>query len=132
MTDTMLRTRAVPHRLLAATLIVGVGCAAMPSASQVGHTAGGIAGALVAPGVGMPIGALVGTVLGMVIDGQVDKVRQRKEQDDLTRQLAGVPGATPGSSEPAVISGTLTRVWVDERVDQGRLIAGHFEARTIQ
>ena len=132
MTGTMLRMRAIPQMLLAATLIGAVGCAALPSASQAGNTVGSIAGSLIAPGVGMPIGALVGTVLGMVIDGQVDKVRERKEQGELARQLASMPAPAGGGLEPAIIGGTPTRVWVDESLTEGRVIAGRFEVRTIQ
>ncbi len=79
----------------------------------------------------MQIGTLVGTLAGLVIDAQIDKVREQKERGDLTQELKGLPisQASVATDRP---SGWQTRVWVDEQAKNGRLIAGHFEARNLQ
>ena len=112
------------------SLLILAGCAGIPPPSQIGQTAGSIAGAAIAPGVGMPIGALIGTLAGMLIEHQVDQSTQRKERVDLGRQLATGPSRS-GQGPPGPIAGTPTRVWVDEHVEQGRLMAGHFELRNV-
>ena len=105
------------------------GCAGVAPA-QVGQTAGTIAGAAIAPGVGAPIGALVGLLAGMVVKGQVDKVTEKHERKELGEQL--VAGSVPASGEttPAP-QGEPTRVWVDETLEKGRLVVGHFEVRYV-
>lgn len=102
------------------------------SPTQIGQATGSIAGGAIAPGVGVPLGALVGTLAGMVIESHLDKVREDKERVELSQQLQeprdrrAAPAATPAQI------GTPSRVWVDEQWAQGRLVAGHFEARVIQ
>ena len=112
-----------------AGLVVFCGCAGV-SPAQVGQTAGTIAGAAVAPGVGAPLGALVGLLTGMVIQGQVDKVTEQHERKELGEQLAS---ALPRQDEEAVPppSGEPARVWVDETLQGGRIVDGHFEARSL-
>ena len=117
--------------VLVGILITSVlsGCSGV-SPVQVGQTAGTIAGAAIAPGVGAPIGTLVGTLAGLVLEHQIDKGREQKERVDLSKQLnAPTPASVSPSDERPF--GQPTRVWVDERVENGRLIAGHFELRTI-
>ena len=126
----------------AAFVLAVAGCSGV-SPTQVGQTAGGIAGGLLAPGIGMPIGALVGTLAGLVVEGQVDKSREKQESAELGQQLATEPGhpATGGVGDgsadsrrlrpTAPANGRPTRVWVDEQVHNGRLLAGHFDARAI-
>lgn len=80
------------------------------------------------PGVG-PLGPLVGTLAGLVFEQHLDKVREQRERVELGDQLQRPSSATSLPSSPPV--GQPTRVWVDERVEQGRLIAGHFEVRPI-
>ena len=104
------------------------GCSGV-SPTQVGQTAGGIAGSFIAPGVGTQLGALVGTLAGMVVEQQVDKVREKKERADLGHQLnTPSDGTQPNTPQP---TGTPTRVWVDEQLQRGRLLVGHFEVRNI-
>lgn len=98
--------------------------------SSVGQTTGTIVGAAVAPGIGAPVGALVGLLAGMLIQGKMDQAREKQERVDLGGQLANAPAAaTPQPS--GEIAGTPTRVWVDETLRDGRLIAGHFDVRAI-
>ena len=110
------------------TGVLVAGCSGV-SPTQIGQTAGTIAGAAIVPGIGAPIGTLVGTLAGLVIEGQMDKAREKQEQVDLSKQLRAPtsPGAQPG--EPPL--GKPARVWVDERLENGRLINGHFEFRPI-
>ena len=108
-------------------LIIGslvAGCAGV-SPTQLGQMIGSVAGGFIAPGPGVPLGGLVGNLAGMVVERQVDKAREQHERVDLSRELQR--GAAPGAATPPVASGTPTRVWVDERLQQGRLVAGHFE-----
>ena len=109
--------------------MMACGCSGM-TATQVGQTAGSIAGAALVPGVGAPLGTLIGTLAGLVVDGQIDKVREQKERVTLQEQLQRQGLPRPGQVESRPL-GEPTRVWVDERMDQGRLIAGHFDVRPI-
>lgn len=111
-------------------LLVVAGCAGV-SPVQVGQTAGSIAGAVLVPGLGMPIGTIAGTLAGLVIEGQLDKVREKKERVDLAKQLQSSPPAAPAAVPSERPLGHPARVWVDEQLQQGRLIAGHFESRVI-
>ena len=108
-------------------LLVLAGCSGV-SATQVGQTAGTIAGSAIAPGIGSTLGALVGTLAGLVIDQQVDKVREQKERVELGHQL-GSPSDQARANEPPV--GQPTRVWVDEQVSGGRVLAGRFEVQYL-
>lgn len=98
------------------------------SATQVGQTAGTIAGAAIVPGIGAPIGTLVGTLAGLVFEQHLDKGRERKETAELSKQL-GAP-ASPGARGDQPL-GPPARVWVDERVENGRLVDGHFDWRPV-
>jgi outer membrane lipoprotein SlyB len=97
----------------------------------VGQTTGTIAGAAIVPGIGAPLGALVGTLAGLLVEHQVDKVREQKEQVELTQQLSA-SSSSQAAGDGERLRGQAARVWVDEQVHEGRLIAGHFEVRTIQ
>ncbi|MBI3324908.1 MAG: hypothetical protein HYZ92_06470 [Candidatus Omnitrophica bacterium] len=116
--------------VMAGALAVGVaGCSAM-SPTQIGQTTGSIAGGAIVPGIGVPLGALVGTLAGLVVERQMDKGREQKERVELTDQLKTAPQIQAlDTTQPP--SGPATRVWVDEAVQQGRLIAGHFDSRVI-
>lgn len=105
------------------------GCAGM-SPTQVGQTAGSIAGAALAPGLGMPLGALLGTLAGLVFERQLDQVREKRERVELSDQLTR-PSSPTASDSSTPLVGVPTRVWVDERVESGRLLAGHFEVRSV-
>ena len=122
----------VRHRLLIAGLLLSLcsGCSGV-SAAQVAQTVGAITGSILAPGVGAPLGALVGTLAGLVVQGQVDQATAKRERVELGDQLAtGSPPALV--SEPVMLpQGEPTRVWVDEMLHGGRLIAGHFDVRVI-
>ena len=106
------------------------GCAGLPPA-QVGQTAGTIAGAVIAPGIGAPIGALVGMLAGMVVQGEIDKVTEKHERRDLSRELGAGPGAGSPPTNSLPLQGQPVRVWVDESLHAGRRIAGHFDVRYI-
>ena len=109
-------------------LVLASGCAGV-SPAQVGQTAGTIAGAAIAPGVGAPFGALVGLLAGMVVQGHVDKATETRERKELSDQLAvGEQPTAPRASAP---QGEPTRVWVDETVQDGRLLAGRFETQVL-
>ena len=115
-------------RLSAVSCLLSIGltgCSGMPPA-QVGQTAGTIVGAAVAPGIGPPVGALIGLLAGMVVQGEVDKATEKRERKDLSEQMAQ-PAAT--STTTSQLPGTPTRVWVDETLQQGRSVRGHFELR---
>ena len=112
-----------------AALVMGAGGSG-GSPTQVGQTAGGIAGSFLAPGIGSTVGALVGTLAGMVVEEQVDKAREQKERVDLGHELATSPMSTAAAAG-GLLMGQPTRVWVDEQVQNGRLIVGHFEVRPV-
>ncbi len=122
----------VRQRLLIAGLLVSLcsGCSGV-SAAQIAQTVGAITGSIIAPGVGAPLGALVGTLAGLVVQGKVDQATAKRERVELGDQLAadGPPAPVP---EPVIPPhGEPTRVWVDEMLYSGRLIAGHFDVRRI-
>lgn len=110
-----------------AALISG-GCSGMAPA-QVGQTAGTIVGAVIAPGIGPPLGALAGLLGGMLVQGEMDKVTEKRERKTLGDQLASRSAGPPKEAAPPY--GEPTRVWVDETVQGGRLVAGHFEIRSL-
>lgn len=121
----------------AGSLMLATGCASV-SPLHAGQTLGTIVGAAIAPGIGAPIGAIVGMLAGMVVQQEADKVTERRERKDLGEQLATGPrlpaGATASSAPPAggaALQGEPMRVWVDETVQEGRLIAGHFDVRYL-
>ena len=118
------KRRCVP---LGLAIFCSSGCAALPPA-QVGQTIGTIAGAAALPGLGAPIGALAGLLAGMVVQNQIDKTTENRERKDLGHELgtgkSGDESAQPPSGEP-------TRVWVDETTQNGRVVAGHFDARSL-
>lgn len=105
------------------------GCAGI-APQQVGQVVGTIAGAAVAPGIGAPIGNLAGLLAGMVVQGQVDQVTEKHERVELKRQL-GNPRPAGAAETGLAPQGQPTRVWVDERTQEGRLVAGHFEQRYL-
>ena len=118
-------------------LLVGVvsltilsGCAGV-SPVQMGQTAGTILGAAIAPGAGAPLGSLVGLLAGMVIQGEVDKVTEKHERKTLSDELGASPTQIGKGPEATPPQGEPTRVWVDESMKDGRLIAGHFDTRDI-
>lgn len=110
------------------SVILSSGCAGMAPA-QVGQTAGTIVGAVIAPGIGPPLGALAGLLGGMLVQGEMDKVTEKRERKTLGDQLGSRSPGPPEETAPS--RGVPTRVWVDETVQGGRLIAGHFEARSL-
>ncbi len=120
-------------RVLVGVLVSGAlcsGCAGI-SPSQVGQTVGTIAGSAIAPGVGAPLGALVGLLAGLFVQGEVDKVTETRERKELSEQLAVGSGPAPPAEASTPPQGEPVRVWVDETVLDGRLIAGHFDTRHI-
>ena len=121
---------------MASRILVGIltltlcgGCAGV-SPAQAGQTIGTIAGQMIAPGIGAPFGALAGLLAGMVFQKKVDQVTEKKERRELNDQLAVGQVQAPAESE-AVPQGQPIRVWIDEMVQDGRVIAGHFGVRYI-
>ena len=96
-----------------------------------GQTIGTIAGSAIAPGIGGPIGSLVGLAAGLIVQGEVDKVTEKKERKELSQQLGGSADSTLAAASESPPQGQPVRVWVDETAKDGRLIAGHFDARSI-
>lgn len=80
------------------------------------------------PGLGAPIGALAGLLAGMVVQGHVDKVTETQERKDLGRELSEQKHDEELARPPG---GELTRVWVDETTQNGRVVAGHFDVRSL-
>ena len=121
---------------MASRILVGIlaltlcgGCAGI-SPAQAGQTIGTIAGAAIAPGIGAPLGALAGLLTGMIFQKQVDKGTEKKERRELSEQLAGLQAQAPIEPQ-GLTQGQPIRVWVDEMVQDGRTIAGHFGVRYI-
>jgi outer membrane lipoprotein SlyB len=119
-------------RRLKPTLVVAFlftcGCASV-SPTQAGHTAGAFIGGVILPGIGMPIGTAVGYLAGLVVEKKIDEDRDKKEKVELSQKLQDPP-------ESSNISSNLSaeypgRIWIDEQVHEGKLIAGHFEERVI-
>ena len=102
------------------------GCAGVPPA-QVAQTAGTIVGSAIAPGIGAPIGSLIGLLAGLVVQDQADKANEKQERKDLSGRMGTV--AAEGEGTPP--QGEPVRVWVDETVHDGRLLAGHFDVRYL-
>lgn len=114
--------------VLAAGSTAASGCAGV-SPAHLGQTAGTIAGAAIIPGLGAPIGALAGMLAGMLVQGEVDKVTEKRERQELSKTLTGEMGSSMASGPSP--HGEPTRVWVDETVQGGGVIAGHFEVRSL-
>ena len=72
----------------------------------------------------------MGLLAGMVVQGETDKVTEKRERKELSQQLTIGPQPSPSQPEAAP-QGEPTRVWVDETVQNGRLLAGHFDVRSI-
>jgi hypothetical protein len=108
--------------------LLSVGCAGLPPA-QIGQAAGTIAGMAIVPGVGAPVGALVGVLAGMLVQREMDQVVEQRERRELGEQLAA--GPQPAAAPPASQPGEPMRVWVDETVQNGRVVAGHFDVRYL-
>lgn len=105
------------------------GCATLhPQA--LGQTIGTIVGAAVAPGVGAPVGAIVGLLTGTLLQRSVDKVTAKYERADLGQRLNTPSDGTVLTRDPGSV-GAPTRVWVDETVMDGRVIAGRFDTWQI-
>ena len=110
-------------------LSLTTGCAGMAPA-QLGQTAGTIVGSAIAPGIGAPLGALMGMLAGLLVQNEVDKVTEKTERKTLGEQLAQRT-PSPGTAEAGPPLSTPTRIWVDETVKEGRLLAGHFDVRYV-
>jgi len=102
----------------------------MMSPVQVGQTAGTIAGAAAIPGLGAPLGALAGMLAGLLVQGQVDQVTEKRERRELGDQLDDDPVVASPPHIPPI--GQPTRVWIDETVEDGRILAGRFETQHVQ
>ncbi len=109
-------------------MALSAGCASVPPA-QLGHAAGTIAGMAIAPPLA-PLGSLLGLAAGMLVQKRVDQATETRERTELSRQLATQP-SSPATPDPVPSRGQPIRVWVDERLQGGRLVAGHFDTREI-
>ena len=106
------------------------GCAGVPPA-QIAQSAGTIIGSAIAPGIGAPIGSLIGMVAGLVLQDHADRANERHERTVLTEQMGGRGQSAEASGSSMVPEGPPVRVWVDETMREGRLVAGHFEVRPL-
>src|SRR3989338_3873700 len=104
-------------------LVLVSGCSGM-SATQLGHAVGALV-AVAVPAVS-PATTLIGTLAGMMIDNKIQKAEDSLERRSLNDQL-GV--GSPGAAAAAI--GDPVRVWVDETVREGRVLAGHFDVRHL-
>lgn len=125
-----MRMRRSTTILLSASLVCAAGCASIP-ASQVGQTLGTVVGAVVAPGVGAPVGAAIGLIGGMLVQGRIDKVTETRERKELGDQL-GQPASSVQTADTTPSSGDAMRVWVDEAVENGRVIPAHFDVHNLR
>jgi len=80
---------------------------------------------------GVPAGPIVGTLTGILVQGQVDKATEKRERKELGEQLAVGSRAAQPAGANASPQGEPVRVWVDESVSDGRLIAGHFDTPPV-
>ena len=115
-------------RILVGGLVLGLvsGCAGVPPA-QVAQTTATIVGAAILPGIGAPIGSLVGLLAGLLVQNEMDKATEKRERKTLHEELAA-PASRTTTAPP---EGVPVRVWVDETLHEGRLIAGHFDSRSL-
>lgn len=107
------------------------GCAGVPPV-QLGQMVGTIAGSIIVPGVGGPVGGFIGLLTGLMVQKKVDQVHEVREHRELSEQLER--GSSPAANTPEAFQrqvGIPTRVWVDEQVHQGHVIAGHFDIRPL-
>lgn len=124
------------QRIFLPLILLAAGCASVHPA-QLGQVTGMLIGTAVAPGVGAPVGGMLGTLAGLVFQGRIDKQTETKERTELG-QLASAPASDSvpvsnglGSPADALPKGPLRRVWVDESVNNGIVVAGHFEDRNV-
>ena len=112
--------------------IAASGCAHGVTGAGIGHVVGGAAG-LIAPPLA-PVGAILGYVMGASVDQWLANTpeakareadRQRQERQLLDQQMVG--GFGPAGGQP----GEPVRVWIDETLHDGRLVAGHFGSQTL-
>ena len=114
------------------------GCAGV-SPMQSGYMLGSIAGGIAGGPAGAAVGSAVGTLAGALVNAPIEQHRETQERKQLEQELstAGVqttparkapPSDLPAPPAPPMV---VARVWVDERVEQGRVMSGHFEERRI-
>ncbi|MBI2174802.1 MAG: hypothetical protein HYU33_06360 [Candidatus Omnitrophica bacterium] len=61
----------------------------------------------------------------------MDKATEKRERQTLGEQMQSI--ARSGTEESiSAVAGEPKRVWVDETVEKGRVIAGYFDVRNIQ
>jgi heme O synthase-like polyprenyltransferase len=101
------------------------GCANI-SPAYACHAVGNIIGVAF----GTPLGPLGGMLAGMVLERQMDTHTENTERRKLSEALAGPPAQAPGGAALAA-AGEPVRVWVDETVQEGRTIPGHFDVRSL-
>ncbi len=119
--------------LILICLLVASGCSGLPPA-QIGQVAGALIGTAVAPGIGAPIGHVIGTLAGVFVQDKIDKETETKERVALGQELnQGPQGSVSTAAAPtgATPLGTPQRVWVDESLQGGTVVAGHFEHRYV-
>ena len=118
------------------------GCAGM-SPVESGYVLGSIAGGAAAGPAGAAIGSAVGSLAGVMVAKPLEQHREKQERQQLQNQLGAppvgaasasmAPPAEPPATDVAVApgGGVVTRVWVDERLERGHVLPGHFEARAL-
>lgn len=121
---------------MCASLFIAGGCATGSNWAAIGHLAGGAVGALVLPPLS-PVLAAGGLLIGAKVDESLantpeakerERHRQAYERQILRGQLS------PGSESDGLrlgVAGKPIRVWADESFENGRLVAGRFEERSL-
>lgn len=119
-------------KLILLLSLAGLGGCVSFSPVQLGQTAGTIAGAATIPGLGAPLGAILGSLLGSVFQKKMDRVTEQRERIELSEQLERGSDKNASEARTALPRGEPVRVWVDETVQEGQMMAGHFETRYLE
>lgn len=105
------------------------------SAMESGYVLGSIAGGAAAGPAGAALGSLVGTLAGAVAAKPLAQHREQTERKQLEAQLGGPQDALTQTAAQVLSAPSgptaMARVWVDERVERGRVVGGRFEERAI-
>ena len=121
--------------LVTALGLAAAGCAGM-SPMQSGYLLGSIAGGAAAGPAGAALGSAVGTLAGALVAKPIEQRREHEERKALEASL-GTPPAVDGAATPVPAPAApegptvMARVWVDERLERGRVLTGRFEDRPI-
>lgn len=105
-----------------------------------GYVLGSIAGGAVAGPAGAALGSVAGSLAGALVAKPIEQHRERQERKALEASLGSAPtnlsaASTPPPASPSAEEAdgpvVLARVWVDEHLERGRVVPGHFEQRRL-